>query len=92
MRRRHVRLDLDQVSRLTRNPVRRAVLGMMAVHRFHNHNSIGGQTPAEKAKFAKQVEQYKEEAERVSALLKWTGLTLTEFQEDVKEVIAPSTT
>jgi len=41
---------------------------MMAVHRFQqDHNTGGGgQTTLEKEKLAKQVEQYKEEAERVS--------------------------
>ena len=38
---------------------------MMAVHRFQDHNTIGGETPAEKEKLAKQVEKYKEEAEQV---------------------------
>ncbi len=47
--------------------VRKAVLGMMAIHRFQDHNTVGGgQTSAEKEKFAKEVEKYKEEAERVS--------------------------
>ena len=48
-------------------PVRKAVLGMMAVHRFKDHNTVGGgHTTAEKEKLKKDVEQYKEEAERVS--------------------------
>lgn len=56
---------------------RRAVLGMMAVHRMqdqkeHHHHTVGGQTPAEKEKLKQEVERYKEEAER----------------EDVREVLA----
>lgn len=47
---------------------RKAVLGMMAVHRFqdghHGATVGGGQTDAEKAQLAKNVEQYKQEAER----------------------------
>ena len=31
----------------------------------NQHHSIGGQTPAEKEKLAKEVERYKEEAEQV---------------------------
>jgi hypothetical protein len=49
--------------------VRKAVLGMMAMHRLQDgqqHHSIGGQTPAEKEKLVQEVEQYKKEAERVS--------------------------
>ena len=38
---------------------------MMAVHRFQDHNTSGGETPAEEEKLAKQVEKYKEEAEQV---------------------------
>ncbi|WVQ84460.1 hypothetical protein IAT38_006612 [Cryptococcus sp. DSM 104549] len=43
---------------------RKAVLGMMAVHRFQEHHSatIHGQTDAEKERFKQEVEQYKEEA------------------------------
>ncbi|GFZ48664.1 Ca2+/calmodulin-dependent protein kinase [Saitozyma sp. JCM 24511] len=46
---------------------RKAVLGMMAMHRLQDgqqHHSIGGQTPAEKEKLVQEVEQYKKEAER----------------------------
>lgn len=43
---------------------------MMAVHRFqdghHGATVGGGQTQVEKEQLAKNVEQYKEEAERVS--------------------------
>ncbi|KAK1922169.1 calmodulin-dependent protein kinase [Papiliotrema laurentii] len=49
---------------------RKAVLGMMAVHRLQDHNA--GQAEPEKAKLKKEVEQYKDEAEK----------------EDVKEVLA----
>ena len=61
-------LDGKGVDLLAANPsclVRKAVLGMMAVHRFQDHNSIGGQTPAEKEKYAKEVERRKQEAEQV---------------------------
>jgi len=53
---------------LTIHVVRKAVLGMMAAHRFaeHSHTVGGGQTQAEKQQLVKNVEQYKEEAERVS--------------------------
>lgn len=45
--------------------VRKAVLGMMAVHRLQDHNA--GQAEPEKAKLKKEVEQYKDEAEKVRA-------------------------
>jgi hypothetical protein len=49
--------------------VRKAVLGMMAAHRFAEHGMVGGgQTAADKDKLAKNVEQYKVEAERVGCL------------------------
>ncbi|EIW72069.1 hypothetical protein TREMEDRAFT_41477 [Tremella mesenterica DSM 1558] len=56
---------------------RRAVLGMMAVHRFQDqhaqHQSLGAaQSAAEKEKLVEEVERYKREAER----------------EDVKDVLA----
>ena len=38
---------------------------MMAIHRFQDHQGLGGQSPAEKEKFAKDVERYKQEAEQV---------------------------
>jgi hypothetical protein len=46
---------------------------MMAVHRFaeHSHTVGGGQTSAEKEKFAQDVAQYKDEAERVSLSRSW---------------------
>lgn len=47
--------------------VRKAVLGMMAAHRFQEvKGAAGEQTSAEKVKLAKDVETYKAEAERVS--------------------------
>lgn len=48
--------------------VRRAVFGMMAAHRFQEHKTIGGHTIAEKEKLAQEVEEYKQEAERVCLL------------------------
>ncbi len=58
---------------LTSTTVRKAVLGMMAVHRLQDGqqhgNTIGGQTPAEKEKLTHQVEQYKQEAADVSPVL-----------------------
>lgn len=47
--------------------VRRAVLGMMAVHRLQDHNAAPHQD-ADKEQLAKDVEQYKNEAERVGLL------------------------
>lgn len=53
---------------------RKAVLGMMAVHRLQDHSAtIHGQTEAEQEKLKKEVEAFKEEA----------------AQEDVKDVIQP---
>ncbi|ORY33510.1 kinase-like domain-containing protein [Naematelia encephala] len=54
---------------------RKAVLGMMAAHRFQENKTIGGQTPLEKERIRQEVEERKQEAE----------------QEDVKDVIAQST-
>jgi len=54
---------------------RKAVLGMMAAHRFQENKSMGGHTSAEKEQLVKDVEAYKEEAEK----------------EDVQQVLAHST-
>ncbi|WWC64614.1 uncharacterized protein I303_107225 [Kwoniella dejecticola CBS 10117] len=57
---------------------RKAVLGMMAVHRFQDqqhHTVDGGQTAEQKEQLVKEVEEMKREAEK----------------EDVQEVIQPST-
>lgn len=48
--------------------VRRAVRGVMAIHRMQElggHHTVGGQTDAEKEKLRNEVEQMKREAEKV---------------------------
>lgn len=50
--------------------VRKAVLGMMAVHRLQDHGAtINGQTEAEHEKLKKEVEAFKEEAAQVSLFI-----------------------